>query len=199
MVAKSMIVTIDDHPERSEGCSPNTRTFFAAIRMTACDPPSAGSRGSSRAMSISDRRLVLPLCVLTCVVSVSLTGCESRFPKTVPVSGKVTWQGRPLPDGMVAFIPTTTGEGHPTRSAGGEIGAEGTYRLSSYRPNDGAQPGEYRVTVTSYSSRSRRGDVDVKQTISRIPERYGKPSESGLTFRIPAEARGPLTFDIDLK
>ncbi|QDU88868.1 hypothetical protein Pla175_22520 [Pirellulimonas nuda] len=36
------------------------------------------------------------------------------------------------------------------RPSSGEIGGDGRFRLSTYEPGDGAKPGKYSVTVTSY-------------------------------------------------
>jgi hypothetical protein len=126
-------------------------------------------------------------------------GCGSpKYPRTVSISGKVTWQGKPLTAGSVAFIPANAGGSQPSRSAGGEIGPDGVYRLSSFRSGDGVMPGQYRVTVESYISQPTHAESD-KPYVWRIPRHYGKPAESGLTFIIPADASGHLVFDIDLK
>jgi hypothetical protein len=117
---------------------------------------------------------------------------------TVPVQGKVIWQGKPLTDGTVGFAPLSVAEGLPKRPAIGELGPEGVYRMSSFRPGDGLLPGEYRVTVQSYTSRPTLDEPE-KRVVWRIPSRYGDPGRSGLTFTVPADARGPLTFDIDIQ
>ena len=118
---------------------------------------------------------------------------------TVPVTGKVTWQGKPLADGTVGFNPIKVGKGLPNRPAIGELRADGTYVLSSFRSSDGVLPGEYRVTVQSYISRPNVMDGFVKPAVWRIPSRYGDPVQSGLSFTVPADARGPLAFDIDIE
>ena len=126
-------------------------------------------------------------------------GCNSsKLPTTVQVQGKVTWQGKPLPAGSVAFNPVVLSQDKPSRPAIGDLSAEGVYRLSSFRPNDGVIPGEYRVTIDSCSSRPGLEDPN-KPLISRIPRHYADPDKSGLRFAVPPDARGPLTYDIDLK
>jgi hypothetical protein len=125
-------------------------------------------------------------------------GCgRSRMP-TVPVEGKVTWQGQPLTQGTVVFNPIMIGEGLPNRPAIGVLGPDGVYRLASFRPGDGALPGEYRVTVRSVIRKASL-EIPDKPAPSRIPTRYGDPQQSGLRFTVPADARGPLVFDIDIK
>jgi hypothetical protein len=125
-------------------------------------------------------------------------GCgSSQLPARVPVQGKVTWKGQPLGSGSVVFSPATSAGPEANRPATAELAADGVYRLSSFRPNDGVMPGEYRVTVVSYSSPP--DPEHGKPPVSRIPARYGDPVQSGLSFTVPPGARGPLVFDIDIK
>lgn len=58
------------------------------------------------------------------------------------VSGKVTYQGKPVPQGTVTFYPQAGG-----RPSIGHIESDGTYVLSSVKPGDGAALGEYRVAI----------------------------------------------------
>src|SRR5262249_9934025 len=67
-------------------------------------------------------------------------GCGSD---TVKVRGPVTLDGKPLPMGTaVTFVPVDKG-----RSATGATQADGSFRLTTFKPEDGALPGEYKVTV----------------------------------------------------
>jgi hypothetical protein len=71
-------------------------------------------------------------------------GCNANG--CYPVRGVVYLDGQPateLAGGTVSF---DSAELH--RSASGEIQADGTYRLSSIKKNDGALPGTYQVTVS---------------------------------------------------
>ncbi|MCL6504442.1 MAG: carboxypeptidase-like regulatory domain-containing protein [Pirellulales bacterium] len=83
------------------------------------------------------------------VAAVYLSGCGSDAPKitTVPVTGKVTYNGQPVEGATVAFIPNNP-DGRPAR---GTTDAQGVYTLVTYLgPNDqpsGAEPGEYKVTI----------------------------------------------------
>lgn len=143
------------------------------------------------------RSLNYPL--LFFILGLSAVGCNSsKLPATVQIQGKVTWQGKPLSAGSVAFNPVALSTDKPSRPAVGDLSADGVYRLSSFRPNDGVMPGEYHVTVDSCSSRPTAEDPN-SPLISRIPRHYADPEKSGLTFLVPADAHGPLTYDIDLK
>lgn len=65
--------------------------------------------------------------------------------KVYPVSGKVTVQGE-VPDGaLVVFNPAQpiAGDLHPSA----KVGADGTFKLTTYEADDGAPAGDYLVTV----------------------------------------------------
>jgi outer membrane usher protein FimD/PapC len=59
------------------------------------------------------------------------------------VEGIVTLDGKPLSGATVSFIPVKK-EGKP---AFGQTDKDGSFRLTTFRTNDGAQPGEYQVVV----------------------------------------------------
>src|SRR5262245_12374499 len=62
--------------------------------------------------------------------------------KTVKVEGVVTLDGKPLPAATVTFVPDGNG-----RAASGRTDQDGIFRLTTFRTDDGAVPGEYKVTV----------------------------------------------------
>jgi len=68
------------------------------------------------------------------------SGCGGS--NTVSVKGVVTLDGEPLPRATISFMPL--GEGHP---AYGVADAKGNFRLTTFKPDDGIMPGEYKVMV----------------------------------------------------
>jgi hypothetical protein len=69
------------------------------------------------------------------------SGCGSETLFTV--SGRVTYKdGKPVTAGLVIFEPLSQ-----KISARGEIQADGSFQLGTYRDNDGALEGEYKVLV----------------------------------------------------
>ena len=87
-------------------------------------------------MKLSLRPIVL-------VVTFILAGCGRNDGLiTAPVMGKVTYRGKPLPNGTVMFVP---GEGP---AATGEISRDGSYRLST-GSLDGAVLGNHKVSITA--------------------------------------------------
>jgi hypothetical protein len=78
-------------------------------------------------------------------------GCADGGPgldrrPTVPVSGVVRAGGRPAAGARVVFTPAG-GASAERPGAWGEVGPDGTFRLTTYAAGDGAVAGEYVVTV----------------------------------------------------
>jgi hypothetical protein len=64
--------------------------------------------------------------------------------KPVKVAGRVTLDDQPLAGATVTFTPTDAGTGH---IAAGRTGEDGEFRLTTFSIDDGAVPGDYKVTV----------------------------------------------------
>lgn len=92
-------------------------------------------------MNSGNRRLVL-LLGFPIVCLAALPGCEGSSMKTAPVTGRITFNGKPVPQGVVLFVPLSPG---PT--ATGEIHTDGTYSLTTFRNGDGAVLGTHKVVV----------------------------------------------------
>lgn len=131
-----------------------------------------------------------------------LTGCGGG-PYTATVSGKVTYRGKPLEDGWVAFV-------HPDgRFAKAMIQPDGTYSSPE------VPGGQVKVTVISEptppplppGARLPGGTrvppnptymEAVKKALNhaRIPDKYRNPDSSGLSLTVN---RGSNQFDIPLE
>src|SRR5262245_41415792 len=74
-------------------------------------------------------------------------GCGSDGRKPVfPVSGKVTWDGRPARGATVVFHPVTDNGPDAVRPRG-KVNADGSLEVTTYAAKDGAPAGEYKLTV----------------------------------------------------
>ncbi|WP_254053627.1 hypothetical protein [Singulisphaera sp. GP187] len=110
-----------------------------------------------------------------------------------PVSGKVTYQGKPVPKGTITFA-SLAPEG---RNATGQLDSDGSYTLQTENPRDGALLGEYNVMIYAH-------DEVILDYIPRkpippkilSPTKYEKPETSGLKATVKS---GSNTFDFDLK
>jgi hypothetical protein len=63
-----------------------------------------------------------------------------------PLQGRVTLDGKPVPNAMVRLVPENQTS---PRLAYGQTDADGRFVLSTFGGNDGILPGTYRVTVSN--------------------------------------------------
>lgn len=93
----------------------------------------------------------LLLLVSGCALTV---GCEKSGRTLLPVSGKVTYSDGSAPQGetrTIHFEPASQSTGQidvMSKGAHGNLADDGTYTLMTVDPNDGALPGDYKVTFT---------------------------------------------------
>ena len=118
------------------------------------------------------------------LVALGLTGCGDGGPSLVPITGKVTLDGKPLPFKSVRFVPD---DKTPGQGAGANTLADGTYSLIAVRPGAvkdilGATPGAYRVIVTEPMF-----PIDAK-----LPEAKGDEPAPALGLPDPRLAKRPL-------
>ena len=123
------------------------------------------------------------------LVIAGLTGCGgSDRPKTIPISGLVTINGKaPGESGKIFFTPTKAAEGYTNRPASGSFNAEGSYRVMSWTPDDGLVPGHYTVGILP---------VDLAKT--SVPTRYHQSATSGLELDIPVD-QGAIEYNIEVR
>jgi hypothetical protein len=137
-----------------------------------------------------------------------VTGCGGDAP--IPVAGKVTVNGVPVGHAGVTFHPQD-GKGRP---ASAETADDGTYKLTTVNPGDGAMKGEYRVTLVwdepVHPYMAMRDGAPEKEALradyeqwkakhqsksSPIPARYAVPTSTPLTQKVPAPG-GIANFEI---
>lgn len=112
-----------------------------------------------------------------------LAGCGKPEPgekPVFPVSGAVLVDGKPAKGAVVMFhpLPITQGRFDMVRSRG-TVQDDGTFKLSTYKNDDGAPEGEYAVTVYWPGKRQgKKADDDTND----LP-----PDQLGLRFNDPAK------------
>jgi hypothetical protein len=81
---------------------------------------------------------------------VAVAGCnrETRVP-VFPVSGKVTFQGRP-PVGALVVLAPVNGSGTDGVAPTATVQNDGSLSVTSYEPGDGAPDGDYVATLQWY-------------------------------------------------
>lgn len=108
-------------------------------------------------------------------------GCFWNDRGLAPVSGTILFNGAPLADAGITFIP----EDHLARVAIGSTDKEGKYKLTSFQIHDGAKVGKYKVTIRAEeggdSYKKRADALDFVRGKIITPLKYANPDTSGLT------------------
>lgn len=126
--------------------------------------------------------------IIGCLLAVSL-GCggDDRV-KLYPVTGIVTVKGQPAEGAQVVLFladESLRGGGHPLPS--GVTGPDGTFSLSSFKPNDGAPAGDYQVTIVwPEEVKINPNNPETPPARDRLKDRYAAPAQSGLTATVEA-------------
>lgn len=116
--------------------------------------------------------------------------CSDGRLKTAPVQGRVTYDGKSVPQGSIMFQP----DQGPSATANIK---DGTYVLKTYRDGDGAVVGKHRVTLISLEDQSGRLPEDRNPLPPPIvPLKYNFPDKSGLTADVKDQ---PNTIDFHLE
>lgn len=129
-----------------------------------------------------------------CLIGILLLffGCGPTPVKFVPVSGKITIQGAPLPYGTITLVPDA---GNPTKlQPYGKVAADGSYTLES-DGKPGAPVGVYRVGISSVKPST--PEDGYKPPVWAASQEYLDPNASGLKLTI-VESPAPGAYDIAL-
>ena len=131
------------------------------------------------------------ICLLSIAVILPMVGCGKSGPKTYPVEGTVTYQGKTLPTGIVEFIPEAKG----VKVFAAKIESNGHYRTE-------VAEGHYAVRIRMNALLRGRGtveqdegrDADVPVVDWLIPEKYSDTATSELTADVKAEKNQTIDF-----
>lgn len=123
-------------------------------------------------------------CLLLTLTTLTLFGCGDGRPERVPVSGVVLIDGKPLTHGFIQVAP----EGH--RAAHGDIGKDGTFKLTTFDANDGCVPGKHKIAIIATES------IDAKSQRWHAPKQYMSAATSGLEIEVKAD--GPNELKVEL-
>jgi hypothetical protein len=141
-------------------------------------------------MSVCSKHLA---CVLMAMLASCLGGCGGRGIETVPVVGRVSFEGEPIKEGRIRFFPV---EGTTGPMTGAEI-REGQYEVQN---RGGVPVGKHRVEIEarrfgkggSGPEVPGLGNPAVEQF---IPAKYNRQSQLFVTVE---SGSGKKTLDFDL-
>ena len=125
------------------------------------------------------------------------TGCGGG-PKVVPVSGRVTLDGKPLANATIQFVPVAESDEKPLPSSSiGTTDADGSYSLvlNTNGNTKGAVVGKHKVIITLGAQGGAEGTKPVYH--KQLPERYNRKTE--LECDVPADGREDANFNLTPK
>ena len=131
------------------------------------------------------------------LTTMCVAGCGSRT-TTIPVRGEVHYNGQPLQDGIVIYMPKNVDE---ARQATGRIGRDGSFVLTTFKSGDGVVPGEYNIVIyEAYTTRSdqpkSRAEHEAAAQAGKLkpqtvlPQKYVNPQTSGLSDTVDSDHSG---------
>jgi hypothetical protein len=128
--------------------------------------------------------------ILTAVVLLAaFSGCGPLQSPTVPVRGIVTLDGQPVAGAAVLFTPE---QGRPAEAI---TDASGGFVLHTFDKDDGAVPGNHKVTVTlSKADSAAVNNEGLENPLAGknvqiqwiVPQKYSRPETSGLSWEVVA-------------
>lgn len=121
------------------------------------------------------------------LLGTALIGCGGDSRGAIVVRGVVTYQGRPISNGLINFV---LENGRPL---GGPLQSDGTYEFR-------LPVGEYRVAIRESLALPdgwKEGDAMPAPPKNALPPRYGRPDTSELTLTVSAQ-ENPRVADFAL-
>ena len=152
-------------------------------------------------MRNSVRPSLFAIMVCLTILSAHLAGCGDGGSDGLPreaISGTVTLDDQPLPDGVIQMLPISMKDG----IAGGAIIKDGKYAIER---DKGLVPGQYRVVINGGQAGGAAPPPDKPPGTFKspvvpkdpIPSRYN--SESTLTADVKAGSSNSFVFDLKAK
>lgn len=132
---------------------------------------------------------------LVAVFALAVAGCAPGT-KSVPVSGVVTLDGKPLPEAHLTFQPATEGK----IAGAGSFAFTDSSGAYSLRTVDGDQPGavvgKHRVEINLVTP-SYDGDPAQRPPNKSLPAKYNRQTE--LQFDVPGGGTDKANFELKSK
>ena len=138
-------------------------------------------------------RHIFRLAIWVTLIAV-FVGCSSKEP-TYPVKGKVVYKddGSPAGQGVAVMFESTK---KPFTRAIGEIQPDGSFVLTTDRPDNGAMQGEHRVSISPYATDGSGSNLTAQMS-QKIDPKYFEFRTSGLTADIKPNDSNDIVVKVE--
>jgi hypothetical protein len=170
-----------------EGSFARVERYFASVRPIAVIRRQTALLRSGKYLA----PIVVP------AILIAASGCANDQKPLAPVSGIVTFNGKPLANGSVSFQPIAP-PGSNIAGKGSEAMCDenGHFQLQTIEDKPGAVVGEHRVRIFGPKNRQIAPSDDSSSGGAEIiPRRYN--FETTLTFTVPPEGTDKANFDLE--
>ena len=142
-------------------------------------------------MTLLEHGLLLRRMALAGACFLPLACSGASGPEVYPVRGEVFFKGEPAAGATVHFHPLAEDQGDP---AFGIVGEDGSFELSTFGANDGAEAGDYVVTINWRTEEKVDGEEINGPDL--LGERYSKRGTSTLRATVAEGENVVPRFDL---
>lgn len=127
---------------------------------------------------------------------------SKQWPQRVPAGGLVEYDGEPVEDAAVVFV-TRGADGKKEYAALARTDKEGKFRLTTFRPKDGAIVGKHLVGIEKFTAVPTKPipglapEDQPKSEKNVLPEKYRVYSTSGLEAEVTEKGPNEFVFRLD--
>ncbi|MCL2119083.1 MAG: carboxypeptidase-like regulatory domain-containing protein [Planctomycetaceae bacterium] len=123
--------------------------------------------------------------ILLMATGIPLAGCEKsgHLKGLVPAKGIITYDGQPISNATVTFVPDTVTPEH--RGAYATTDERGRFIMTTLQPQDGLAPGKYKIVVRKFETSNNSHPTEEQWAAIRGSAPPVSPSPQNLS---PAEA-----------
>ena len=135
-------------------------------------------------------------CLLLALMAALTASCGKRAERepVFPVTGKLVDGGKPAEKAMLVLYPVNSSASHGLRPVG-KVAADGSFRLSTYKANDGVPAGQYAVTVV-WPTVPKNAPPDLDEGPDRLEGHCNNPKTSPWHVHVEGQAIDMGTLDL---
>ena len=135
---------------------------------------------------------------LVVMATALVSGCAGGNPDSKPtakVTGTVTYDGKPVPGGMLQFSPKGGADKKPGKAGLATIKSDGTFAVTTYNDGDGAVIGAHQLTFTAPAVEQPQAPAGAHAEAAAPPSPYAglSPKQAEITV-----SKGENKIDVEL-